>query len=134
MATENVDLVRGIYEEFNRGSATLLSLFHDEVEWHTAADLPDSDTHRGPGGVRALIEDWATSFKDFRADVHEVIDRGEYVVVSLDLRGRAIESGDDLSLPETHVWKIRDGLVIEVREYRTLDAALEAVAAATAGS
>jgi ketosteroid isomerase-like protein len=29
-------------------------------------------------------------------------------------------------MPENHIWKVRDGLVVEVREYPTLDEALEA--------
>jgi ketosteroid isomerase-like protein len=127
MSAENVELVRGAYEQFNSGQEAPLSALDEAVEWHTAADLPNSDVHRGHAGVRALIDDWVGSFEQFTADVEEYIDRGDFVVVSLVLRGR-MAGGDEVSLPETHVWRVRDGRVIEVREYRTLDAALEALA------
>lgn len=127
MSGENVDLVRRAYEQFNSGQEAPLSALDEAVEWHTAADLPNSDVHRGHAGVRALIDDWVGSFEQFTADVEEYIDRGEYVVVPLVLRGQMAD-GDEVSLPETHVWRLREGRVIEVREYRTLDAALEALA------
>ena len=31
-------------------------------------------------------------------------------------------------MPETWVYKLREGIVVEVREYRTIDEALEAMA------
>ena len=127
MSGANVELVRRAYEQFNSGQEAPLSALDEAVEWHTAADLPNSDVHRGHAGVRALIDDWVGSFEQFTADVEEYIDRGDYVVVPLVLRGR-MAGGDEVSLPETHVWRVRDGRVIEVREYRTLDAALEALA------
>jgi ketosteroid isomerase-like protein len=127
MSGENVDLVRRAYEQFNSGQEAPLSALDEAVEWHTAADLPNSDVHRGHAGVRALIDDWVGSFEQFTADVEEYIDRGDYVVVPLVLRGQMAD-GDEVSLPETHVWRLREGRVIEVREYRTLDAALEALA------
>jgi ketosteroid isomerase-like protein len=129
MSEENVELVRRLYDEFNRGGAAPLSLLDPRVEWHTAADLPDSGVHRGHEGVAALHAEWVGSFEDFRADVTELIDRGDYVVAPLVLRGRIRDSSDEVALPETHVWKLTAGKVVEVREYRTLDQALEAVGA-----
>lgn len=50
-----------------------------------------------------------------------------YVVVPMVLRGRIRGSGEEVAMPETHVVKIRDGMIVEVREYPTLAEALEAV-------
>jgi ketosteroid isomerase-like protein len=100
---------------------------HPEVEWHTAADLPDSGTHHGPGEIVQLFAEWAASFEDFRAEIDEILDGGdEVVVVVVRLRGRPKGGEDEVELPETHVWRLRDGKVIEVREYRTKAEALEA--------
>jgi ketosteroid isomerase-like protein len=126
MSQANVEVVRRAYEEFDRARRAPLYLLDPEVEWHTAADLPDSGVHRGHDGVAALIQEWADSFDDFRADVAEFIDRGDYVVVPVVLRGRIRGSDEEVALPETHVWKVRKGKVAEVREYRTLEQALDA--------
>jgi hypothetical protein len=108
MSRENVELVRSAYEEFDRARQPPLSVLDPEVEWHTAADLPDSGVHRGHDGVGALIQEWVNSFEDFRADVTEFIDRDDYVVVPLVLRGRIRGSDEEVALPETHVWKMRE--------------------------
>ena len=43
------------------------------------------------------------------------------------LRARLKGSGEEVAMPETHVWKLREGKVIEVHEYGTKEAALEAI-------
>jgi ketosteroid isomerase-like protein len=44
------------------------------------------------------------------------------------LRGRIPGSDTgELSLPITQVWQVRDGRVVEVREYRTMDEARAAM-------
>lgn len=40
-------------------------------------------------------------------------------------------SGAAVSMPQNHTWRVRDGLVVEVRAYPTLDAALDAVTLAS---
>jgi ketosteroid isomerase-like protein len=125
MSEENVVVVRRAYEEFTRTGHPPLSAVDPDVEWHTAADLPDSGVHRGHDGVEALIQEWVDSFEGFRADATEFIDRGDYVVASLVLRGRVRGSDEEVALPETHVGKMREGKAVEVREYRTIEEALE---------
>ena len=128
MSRENVELIQRVYEEFGKGESVEWAL-DPKVEWHTAADLPDSDVHRGTDAVAALVRDWLGSFDDLRADVEQLIDQGDYVVVALVLRGRIHGTDEEVALPETHVWKLRDGKAVEVREYRTKEAALEALGA-----
>ena len=127
MSQENVELIRGVYEEFDDTRRAVLRVLDPEVEWHTAPDLPDSGVHRGHDGVASLIEEWVSSFDDLRAEVDEFIDAGERVVVPLVLRARMRGSGQEIALPETHVWTVRAGKVIEVREYRTRGQALKDV-------
>ena len=63
----------------------------------------------------------------FGAEIADIADKGDCVIVSMILRGRVRGTGEQVEMPETHVWKFRDGKATEVREYRTLDAALEAL-------
>ncbi len=97
------------------------------MQWHTRADLPDSGVHRGHDGFTALWREWAGSFEDLRPEVEDYIDLGDYVVVPLLLRGRVRGSEQDVAMQETWVYKFRDRVVIEVREYQTLEEALDAV-------
>jgi ketosteroid isomerase-like protein len=79
--------------------------------------------------IRAAYEEGSLTDLPLRLmdPVEDYIDRGDYVVVPMVLRGRIRGSGEEVSMPETHVIKMRDGVAVEVREFPTLDEALEAV-------
>jgi ketosteroid isomerase-like protein len=75
-----------------------------------------------------MVARWTEVFPDLRADVDEYIDAGEYVIASARFRGHTAGSDADVVVEEVIVNKYRDGRVVEVREYRTREEALEAVA------
>jgi ketosteroid isomerase-like protein len=127
MSQENVSLIQRVYEEYGRTGDVVRWALAWDVEWHTAADLPDTDVHRGIESVAAFVRDWPSAFEDFGAEVEEFIDIGDCVVVPLVLRGRVRGTDEAVAMRETHVWKLREAKVIEVREYRTREQALEAV-------
>src|SRR5829696_2481157 len=131
MSQENVETLKRGFEAFNRGDINaMLEEFDPDVEWHTASDIPDSTVYRGHDGVASLIQEWVNSFEDFRVDAEELIDRGEYVVLSVVLRGRipgSLESDREVTLRRFGVDKVSNGKIVEVREYMTLEQVLEAV-------
>jgi ketosteroid isomerase-like protein len=132
MSGANVEVVERAYREFGETGRAVLEVLDPGIEWHTRADLPDSGVYRGHEAVAQLIQSWVDAFDGFRAEIHEILDRDPYVVVSLALRGRVAGTASEVAMPETHVWKLRDGMVVEMREYNTLELALEAVEAAGA--
>ena len=90
--------------------------------------MPDSATYRGHDGVAKLFSEWSESFDDLRFDPEEFIDAGDDVVVAvLRLSGRIRGSGEEVTMPETHVWTMRDGKGVECREYPTKAEALKAL-------
>ena len=129
MSAENVDLVMRGYAHHAETGDILEAAFDENVEWHVASDQPDSDTHRGIPAVRDFIQSWPTAFDNFSADIQEVLDEDDYVVVSMILHGRLRGSSEEVVMPETHVFRLQGGKVVEVREYRTKEAALAAIAA-----
>ena len=127
MSQQNVERVRQAYKLYEETQKPDYELLHPDVEWHTARDLPDSDTYRGHDGVAELYSEWIGSFEDFRVDVEEVLDGGDDVVVVMTrLRGRFRGSSEEVDLIEAHVWKLLDDKAVEIREYRTRAEALEA--------
>jgi ketosteroid isomerase-like protein len=64
---------------------------------------------------------------ELRVDAKEFIDVGNYVVVPVRLSGRGRASGASFEEHEIHVFKLRDGKITELREYREKSEALEAV-------
>jgi ketosteroid isomerase-like protein len=129
MSQENVDLVRASYEflDRTRGVDTDTTAMDPDIEWRTRSDLPDTATYHGLEGVAKHVSDWFSAFDHLRIEVVESIDAGEHVIVVLHLSGRIRGSSQDVDMPETHVWKMRDGIGVEVREYQTKAEALKAV-------
>ncbi len=69
---------------------------------------------------------WRRTLGGLRADVLEYIDAGEYVIAPVRMRGHAPGSDAEVVLEEVYVSKLRNGKVVELREYRTKAEALEA--------
>jgi uncharacterized protein len=128
VSQENVEKLRAAYESAAVRREPDLDFLDPEVEWHTRADLPDSATYRGHDGVAKLFSEWFAVFDDLRFDPQEFIDAGDDVVIAvLQLSGRIRGSGEEVKMPETHVWTMRDGKGVECREYPTTAEAIKAV-------
>jgi ketosteroid isomerase-like protein len=131
VSEKNVELVRASFEAFGRGDFNAAFAAYDtEVEWCTATDEPDSRTYRGLAELRAFVahlaDPWtdrfgsATSFEDF-------IDCGDWVVAPWSGRLHGHGSGIEIEVSETYAVQVRDGRIVRVDEYRTLEEAIGAV-------
>ena len=127
MSQENVEIVRAGYEAYNRGDVeAALATLHPSIEWWPAADEPMTDPYRGHDGYRNLVAGAREAFPDLQVEVEELSVAGGCVVACVRFSGRGRDSGVPFEIRETHVARFRDGKVIEVREYRDKDEALEA--------
>ena len=129
MSRENVEIAKRAVDAFNRRDMDeLFALLNPTVQWTTADDEPDPQTYCGHEGVRqlfaSLLEIWE---QGFTVKAHEFIDLGDAVVVPSTSRVQARGSGVTLDADETHVFTVHDGKIVRVREYRTKDAALQAL-------
>ena len=127
MSQEVLKMVRAGYEAFNRGDIeAALAPLHPDIEWWPAADEPITDPYRGHDGYRRLVAGIREAVPDLQIEVEELFVAGGRVVACLRFWGRGRDSGAPVEIRETHVTRLRDGKVIEVREYREKDEALEA--------
>ena len=130
MADEPVAVVRRIWDGFlNEDPEPALALFADDVEWTPAADEPETATLHGKEAVLGLFLQWMTAFDDFLSEPLEFIAVGNLAVVVLRFSGKMRGSGAEVAFEETQVYRVSDGLVREVHEYRTKDEAMKAVSA-----
>ena len=90
---------------------------HPEIEAHDPPEVPDAAVHRGRAAVRRDWEETAGLFEDFSIDVEKSFDRGDEVVVFLRFRGRGRDSGAELAAPMAHVWTIRNGKAVRLRQF-----------------
>ena len=131
MSQGNVELVRASFEAFGRGDFNAAFAAYDPlVEWHTADDEPDSRTYTGLAELRTFVAHLADPWTDrFGQAIHfeDFIDCGEWVVAPWSGRLHGHGSGIEIEVSETYAVQVRDGRIVRVHEYRTVEEALDAV-------
>ena len=135
MTQDNVAISRRSVEAFNRGDIEAwLEDFDTAIEWYGVADEPDPGPFRGHDEVLQMVARWTEAFPGFRAEVEDYIDAGEYVVVPMRLSGQMPGSDANVGVDDVLVQRLCDGKIVEVREYRSREAALGAVAERASGA
>src|SRR6266566_7845991 len=128
MSQENVEIARRLNEAFNRGDLTaVLELLDPGFEWWDRVDDPGATVHRGHDGYTKFIADLDADVVEMQVEMKEVIDAGDYVVADVRVHGRGRASGAPFEEHEVHLLRFRDGKATEMREYRSMAEALEAV-------
>jgi ketosteroid isomerase-like protein len=130
MSQENVEIHRRLQARIDAGDIEgQLEFIHPEIEI-LGRDF-DWRVLRGREGWRELDARDHELFDEWRFEVEEYIDAGEYLIVIGRARGRGRSSGVrleevDAGPPSVYLWRFRDGMGIECRECRTKEEALEA--------
>jgi ketosteroid isomerase-like protein len=130
MSRKNVEILRHIWATWTSEDMLTASLdsFHPEVKWHTREDAPDAGVYHGHEGVEKLMGFWRDTFVELRLEAEEFIDGGDDdVIVPMRVYGRGKTSDVAVELHYTFVCKVRDGRIVEVREFTSKAEALEAV-------
>jgi ketosteroid isomerase-like protein len=131
MSEENVELLRRIFEDFNRGDiegAIELAGTPPEFEFVPSGSLiPDlASVQRGPDGFRRVNETFWSEFDDPHIELHELIDAGDQVFTSFTISGRGKHSGVETTWDALSVWTVRDGRIVRWLGFTDRAEALEA--------
>jgi ketosteroid isomerase-like protein len=128
MPGETEARLRAMWERFlASGDMALEENFDPEIEWHVRADTPDSRTLRGHEEVRQLYADWADAFDDLHVEPVEMSEVAGRTIAVIHFRGRIKGSRQNVDMDEVWVYGWREDKVIEIREYRTKEEALESL-------
>jgi ketosteroid isomerase-like protein len=129
MAHPNVEVVRAMYAAFaSRDRATLLLHLDAAIRVYDRSVHPEASVWEGRQGFLRFAEtDWE-AFEEVTYEPQDFVARGAYVVVPIKQGGRG--KGSALGVEEriVNVWKLRGGKCVELRNYSTIEEALEAVA------
>jgi ketosteroid isomerase-like protein len=126
MPRDGLEVVRGIYDAFNRADTDAILELADpaiSVEDHAVID---GTSYEGREGVMQFLAFQAEAFAAHRVELEEVLETGDQIVVVIRLRGEGPLSQVPLEGNFTHVWQIDDGMVRRLRVYATKQEALEA--------
>jgi uncharacterized protein len=125
---ENIEIARRNYAAFNRGDIDgVVADFAPDFEYVASGAIPGvGGVYRGPGGYKRSQEVFWDEFDDARLEIHEFIEAGDQVLVSVTVRGRGRQSGTETSWSFFQLWTVRGGKVVRGQGFMSRDAALEA--------
>ncbi len=129
MSRENVELIRKLYELFERRDLepAFPDLAHPDIELRVPPLYPDTpEVFRGREGVEqwtAMIDQvWA----EWRFEPERYLDEGSTVVVLAKLIAEGRSSGVHLERKVAHLWTVKGGRATSIRVYLSQAEALEA--------
>ena len=128
MSQENVEIVRRVYAEWERGDFRTLDCFDPEVRvvWVDEMFARGSESK----GVRSLARnmgEFLGAWDGATASAERIVAAGEQVVVLSCWRGRGKASGIEVATRLGSVWTMRDGKVVQMENYADPGKALAAV-------
>ena len=126
MSSENVELVRGVYEGWSRGDFSVATeLTASGFEYRQNPEAVEPGTRRGAGigdALRGIFD----VYDDFRVEPSEFIDAGDRVLVVSRALGTAKGSGLDLDMDVFFVWTVTEGKLASNAVFTDRQLALEA--------
>jgi ketosteroid isomerase-like protein len=127
MSQENVEIVRSLWADLERGDVRL-DLCDEQIELRTIAAIPVGDEYRGHDGVRQWANEVWEVFSEFHNELEEIVEGGdgETVVTVLRTKGRMRHTGLEANLKWAVVWTLRDGKALRAHGYMTKAEALDA--------
>ena len=126
MSQENVEIVRRVWETWERGDLTgWLDLVSDDLV--TRRPGLDNATYHGKEGFLEQASEWNEGFTEWSVAAQKFIDAGDQVVVQNHQTGRGEASGAPIEMDVWFVHTVDDGKVVQVDMYLDEREALEAV-------
>jgi ketosteroid isomerase-like protein len=128
MSQENVEVVKRLYDAFNRDDFDAgLALCDSEVVIDRSNSIgPDAQTYRGHPGLEQFWSEWKRAWADTRWEIDECIDNGGNVVVLGRLYARGAASGVSVEANVSQVVVVRGGKVLSSKLFQSRSDALEA--------
>jgi ketosteroid isomerase-like protein len=127
MSEENVEIIRRVYEGWERGDFTQTDEFDPDIDF----EMVDWPHQTRVTGIEAMWETWSSTlraFHDFRSTPTEITGFGDKVLATNRIEGRGRESGADVSADTATVWTLKDGKVVRMALYWDVAAARRAAA------
>src|SRR5438309_11806803 len=131
MSQENVETITRLYDEFlgrpeRVTDPGLLQFFDPAVELRQVASMLGTEgTFHGYDGLARSARELFETFRDIHWVPIRLIDSGDHVVATVDMRGYGKHSGVEVNVKAGHVWTLRGGRIVAWYAYMDPTQALE---------
>ena len=126
MSETSIEVVRAIYDAFNRGDPGAILELADPLVCVEDHALIDGATYEGHDGVLSFLAFQAEAFEANHVELEELIEAGDPIIAVIRLRGEGPLTRIPLEGRFAHVWQIAGGFVRRLRVYASRQEALEA--------
>ena len=115
---DNVAVVRSVYEAFGRRDMpAVFERFHPDCVIYQSSRLPWGGRYEGHEGFGEFLARLTAAIESRVRDVRYIDDEEDHVAAIGHTHGRALATGREFDVPQTHIWTVRDGKVSEVESY-----------------
>jgi len=133
MTKSNAEVVRDMYDAFNRGDlATATEALHPDAELHQHPGVVDTDVYYGRDGFARGFAFWLREWQEARFEPLEVDEVEGCVIMRVHVSGTGRVSGLQGTAEFFHAWTMRDGMPQRCFVRQERDAAIAAARAADA--
>jgi ketosteroid isomerase-like protein len=132
MTSQNLEIVRKMYERREAGDMYVGEYIHPEIEFaRFGSEAPDfTGEWRGIEGLRQATVEYLNVWEDYRFEVERMDDLGDRVLVLEKQTARGRRSGAVISQDVGAILTLRDGLIVRWEYYWERADALEAAGVA----
>lgn len=118
MSDQNAAVIRKAYQDFAQGNVpAVFAAFDASIAWHVPGHSPLSGHYTGHDQIGGFFQrTMELSGGAFSIEVNNLLAEDDLVVALVTVKAQ--RNGVSASFPEVHVWRMKDGKVIEFREYQ----------------
>ena len=110
---ENADIVRRLYDAFNRGdTAAAYELIDPEIEYVNPEDAVEPGTRHGLRDYDQAMGKIREVFGAARIETEQLVESGDRVAAVVSFEFHARGSGLEAATRQGHVWTIRNGKAV----------------------
>lgn len=125
MPDSNLEIARRNAEAHaRRDNEAALRDISPDIVYDQSQNSPERSVYHGLKGLAEGLREWHLSWEDYRLEVVDVIEgTGDRVVVVINQSGRGKDSGAMVEWLNAYVSEIRDGKIVRITPYPTVEAA-----------
>jgi ketosteroid isomerase-like protein len=132
MSRENVEFVREVYAEWERGNFRAgVDRYDPDAVLVQHPGFPEAGTYEGLEGFADYMHTFLDAWEEVTIEAVELTEVGDSVVAVVVQRGIGKGSGAATDFSYFQVWTFRDGKVVRLEVIRDREAAYEAAGAST---
>ena len=127
MSEENVEVLRGVYQEWAKGNMKAgADLLDPYIVYVNRPGLVEAATCYGLEAMQRWMRDFLAAWTNYRAHATEFLEAGDSVVVAVQQKAVGVGSGVPVEIEIFHVWTFRAARVIRLESIVERGEALEA--------